>query len=129
MTWTPLLSGGRIDGRYTIGLEFTGKPTRQYVARFCGDWIGARDSFDSALSLLIGERARDCESMGIANDSALSGDGPRAWRIGFAAARKCHRAYDLARVIIGAPNPYVKSETRQLWESGFASGYKRAPTA
>lgn len=28
------------DARYTIAREFCGYPTRRWVARFCGEWIG-----------------------------------------------------------------------------------------
>jgi len=28
------------DGRYHIALEWCGRATRQYVARFCSEWIG-----------------------------------------------------------------------------------------
>lgn len=40
------------DKRYTVELEYTGAPTAQYVARFCGDFIGARASRDEAIALI-----------------------------------------------------------------------------
>lgn len=63
MNRTPLRqtmpSGARVtDSRYTIDKEFTGAPKPQFVARFCGDWIGASAFYSSALALLAGEQAR-----------------------------------------------------------------------
>lgn len=48
----------RTDERWTVTQEYTGKATPQFVARFCGDWIGQRSSYSSAVLLLAGERAR-----------------------------------------------------------------------
>ena len=47
-----------IDSRYSIDSEFTGAARAQYVARFCGEWIGARSTYGAALALLACERAR-----------------------------------------------------------------------
>ncbi len=47
-----------IDSRYSIDSEFTGAARPQYVARFCGDWIGVRSTYGAALLLLAGEQAR-----------------------------------------------------------------------
>lgn len=63
MNRTPLrqtMPDGRrvIDSRYSIDSEFTGAARAQYVARFCGDWIGARSTYGAALLLLAGEQAR-----------------------------------------------------------------------
>jgi len=48
------------DPRFTITREFTGhesgKP--QFVVRFCGEWIGSRQFYASALTLAVGEKAR-----------------------------------------------------------------------
>jgi hypothetical protein len=62
MNGTPLrqtMPDGRrvIDSRYTITREFTGAPRVQFVARFCGDWIGSSAFYSSALALLAGARA------------------------------------------------------------------------
>jgi hypothetical protein len=46
------------DSRYSITIENTGAARPQYVARFCGDWIGARSTYGAALLLLAGEQAR-----------------------------------------------------------------------
>ena len=46
------------DKRYTISREWIGKDKPYFVARFCGDWIGASAFFDSAVMLAIGESAR-----------------------------------------------------------------------
>lgn len=32
---------GARDRRYAVRLEYCGKPHQQWVARFCGDWIGS----------------------------------------------------------------------------------------
>jgi len=46
------------DKRYTISREWIGKDKPHFVARFCGDWIGASAFYDSAVMLAIGESAR-----------------------------------------------------------------------
>ena len=33
-----------MDNRYSISMEFTGKPKMQHVLRFCGNWISAHSS-------------------------------------------------------------------------------------
>lgn len=32
------------DLRFQVSLEFTGKPTKQYVLRFCGAWLASFDT-------------------------------------------------------------------------------------
>jgi hypothetical protein len=47
------------DKRYTIALEHTGHPEKQYVIRFCGSFIGSDSQLNSALLLAVfhqGER-------------------------------------------------------------------------
>ena len=46
------------DKRYTVTREYIGKEKPYFVARFCGDWIGASAFYDSAAMLTIGESAR-----------------------------------------------------------------------
>lgn len=46
------------DKRYTVTREHIGKEKPYFVARFCGEWIGASAFFDSAVMLAIGENAR-----------------------------------------------------------------------
>jgi uncharacterized membrane protein len=33
----------RADKRYTVDPEFTGRTTRCWVARFCGEWLSRHD--------------------------------------------------------------------------------------
>lgn len=42
---------GTRDKRYTLGMEFTGAPVKQYVARFCGDWIGSANTKPEVVQL------------------------------------------------------------------------------
>ena len=42
--------GGGVDTRYSIEKEFTGKAQPQFVARFCGEFIGS-SQFLSAMQL------------------------------------------------------------------------------
>ena len=46
------------DKRYTISREWIGKDKPYFVARFCGEWIGASAFYNSAAMLAIGESAR-----------------------------------------------------------------------
>lgn len=39
------------DGRYTVTLEHAGAPQPQWVARFCGEWLGARHTESGAAIL------------------------------------------------------------------------------
>lgn len=48
------------DKRYTIEREFTGRVRPQWVVRFCGRWIGARDTIEEARELAS---AYECERM------------------------------------------------------------------
>ena len=38
------------DDRYSIQQEYTGAAKPQWVARFCGEWIGASQFYGSALA-------------------------------------------------------------------------------
>jgi hypothetical protein len=41
------------DQRWAITREWTGRPQRQFVARFCGDeWIGSADTYVECEALL-----------------------------------------------------------------------------
>lgn len=46
-----------------------------------------------------------------------------AYRRGVADARRCHREYRRAQIIVGAPNPYKQPETRKAWQAGFSAAY------
>jgi len=46
------------DKRYTVTREHIGKDKPYFVARFCGDWIGASAFYNSAAMLAIGASAR-----------------------------------------------------------------------
>jgi len=46
------------DHRFTISREWIGKEKPYFVARFCGEWIGASAFYESAAMLAIGESAR-----------------------------------------------------------------------
>lgn len=46
------------DERFTISREWIGKEKPYFVARFCGEWIGASAFYTSAAMLAIGESAR-----------------------------------------------------------------------
>lgn len=37
-----------LDGRYTIAMEFNGKPVQQHVVRFCGEYLGGYGSLEEA---------------------------------------------------------------------------------
>lgn len=39
------------DSRYTVTREHTGRTTPCFVARFCGDWLDRRDSYEEAVAL------------------------------------------------------------------------------
>lgn len=39
------------DPRYSVNLETCGQPMPQFVARFCGQWIGWRETRDQAVAL------------------------------------------------------------------------------
>lgn len=54
----PVTSNGRVDMRYTVTREHTGRDRPHYVARFCGDWIGSSEFYGSAAGLAIGHAAR-----------------------------------------------------------------------
>ncbi len=41
----------QIDHRYTVNLEWCGQPERQYVARFCREWIGQSTDLQEAWKL------------------------------------------------------------------------------
>lgn len=42
---------GTIDKRYTVSLEYCGYAKPRYVARFCGDWLGQRETKTDAWEL------------------------------------------------------------------------------
>lgn len=48
----------KADSRYTVAREFTGAPRPQYVARFCGEWIGAAPTRKAARILATSHRFR-----------------------------------------------------------------------
>lgn len=39
------------DGRYSVRLEWCGHPSRRWVARFCGEWIGCAESRADAVKM------------------------------------------------------------------------------
>lgn len=49
----------RSDSRWTIDPEFTGHASgkRQFVIRFCGDWIDSRPTYASAVVRAVGAKA------------------------------------------------------------------------
>jgi hypothetical protein len=49
---------GNADTRYSIRKEYTGHATPQWVARFCGEWIGSSQFYSSALMFASGHNAR-----------------------------------------------------------------------
>lgn len=59
----PKHTNGKIDARYTVELEFTGAPRAQYVARFCGDWIGAANLQRDAWQLARTHQAQRVDQM------------------------------------------------------------------
>lgn len=46
------------DPRYTVTLEACGQTMPQYVARFCGNWIGWAESHNDAVKLCQREYER-----------------------------------------------------------------------
>jgi hypothetical protein len=48
------------DARYTVTREFTGHASgkRQFVLRFCGDWIDSFTTYPAAVIRAVGESAR-----------------------------------------------------------------------
>ena len=48
--------GSGPDRRYTVALEYCGHPEPRHVARFCGEFIGQRQSHGAAVLLCIGNR-------------------------------------------------------------------------
>lgn len=47
----------KVDGRYTIALEWCGQARRRWVTRFCGEWVGQRGSRPAARALRDGHAA------------------------------------------------------------------------
>ena len=47
------------DHRYTINKEYTGHPSAkpQFVIRFCGDWVGSSQFYNSAVVRAVGHSA------------------------------------------------------------------------
>lgn len=56
---------GARDSRYQVRPEYTGSPRLQNVARFCGEWIGAADTYPEALGLAKAHRIAFCAKAGI----------------------------------------------------------------
>jgi hypothetical protein len=54
----PVSNHGATDHRYAVRQEYTGHAQPQWVARFCGEWIGASQFYSSALMLAVGHNAR-----------------------------------------------------------------------
>lgn len=55
----PIRNEGTADHRYSIQQEFTGHANgKQWVVRFCGEWIGSSQFYGSALMLATGHNAR-----------------------------------------------------------------------
>lgn len=79
----PKHDNGRIDARYSVEREFTGAPRIQYVARFCGDWIGA-----AALQRDAWQMARDHAKHRAAEMTAPARKLPHSFRAGVK-ARPC----------------------------------------
>lgn len=44
---------GKKDFRYGIDLEYCGQAKAQYVARFCGEWIGCADNYSESVLLCV----------------------------------------------------------------------------
>ncbi len=44
------------DKRYTIAREFCGYPTKRWVARFCGEWIGQGSHKSDAIMHIVAHR-------------------------------------------------------------------------
>lgn len=53
----PRHDNGALDARYSVTREYTGADVAQYVARFCGEWIGSAPTAEGA-SALTHEHAR-----------------------------------------------------------------------
>jgi len=47
------------DKRYTITQEYTGHPSAkpQFVVRFCNDWVGSSQFYNSAVVRAVGHNA------------------------------------------------------------------------
>ena len=45
-----------LDRRYSVALEWCGHPTRRYVARFCGDFLGQAERRADADALAMAHR-------------------------------------------------------------------------
>lgn len=56
---------GKPDKRYTVRPEYTGSPRLQYVARFCGDWVGSADTYTAATQAAKTHRIGFCNAAGI----------------------------------------------------------------
>lgn len=59
----PKHDNGRTDQRYTVTLENTGRCRPQFVARFCGDWIGAAAIKSDAETLACDHAATRLQSL------------------------------------------------------------------
>lgn len=55
------------DDRYSIQQEYTGAATPQWVARFCGEWIGASQFYGSALVQAVSHNARRNGALTLSN--------------------------------------------------------------
>jgi hypothetical protein len=48
---------GGVDTRYSVEKEFTGRAKPQFVARFCGEFIGSSGFYNSAVVRCIGHNS------------------------------------------------------------------------
>lgn len=48
----------KLDPSYTVAEQFRGAANIQWVARFCGDYLGARDEYRDAVDLCVIHRAK-----------------------------------------------------------------------
>lgn len=70
MTATPRIGrprhrDGTIDRRYSIAREFCGHKKPQWVARFCGDWLGCAPRRLAALATARNHQMSRCQALGI----------------------------------------------------------------
>lgn len=67
----PRHADGKIDRRYAIAREYCGYKAPQWVARFCGDWLGCAPNRPAAIAAARAHQVARHHALGIAPPSAI----------------------------------------------------------
>lgn len=66
----PRHANGRIDRRYSITREYCGYRKPQWVARFCGDWLGCAPGRRGAIATARSHQVAFRQALGLAGPHA-----------------------------------------------------------